>query len=259
MRKITTLFLSLALAAAFATPALAVNLLSDFFSYPDGNLTPNGGWASFSGVGTDVQVSLGRATGFGPNAVDDHVFFAAQPATASTYACFNVRIPAVAAAPKPIYFFAMKDGGTAAFSARVYVLPITGGFTFGISHSSTSATVGVTPWSAASLNYDQIYTIVTKYDPVAKTSTLWVDPASEASTSVTDANAAAISISVSTVAWRQSASASTLPASPSYAGTADWGFSADNLGVGTSFADACVSDPTPNRGSTWGQIKTLYR
>jgi hypothetical protein len=261
MRKtaIALLALALGLAATLVSPAMAVTLLSEGFSYVDGNLVPNGGWANFSGAVTDVQIASGRAVGFGPNANDDHVAFTAQPTTSKTYACFLVRIPAIVGAPKAIYFFAMKDAGTANFVSRVYVLPITGGFTFGLSHSSTSATVGVVPWSAATLLYDHEYNIVVNYDPVTKTSTLWVDPFNESSTSVSITNAAIAALSVSTVALRQSASASTLPASPSYAGTVDWGFSMDNLGVGSTFDEACALVATPTSGATWGRLKTIYR
>lgn len=247
------------MATLAAAPASAVGLLTETFTYSDGNLVPNGAWASFSGTGTDVQVISGRAVGFGPNAVDDHTFFAAQPTTSKTYACFLVQIPAIAAAPKPIYFAALKDGGTSNFVSRVYVLPVSGGFTFGLSHSSTSATVGVVAWSATTLLYDHDYNIVINYDPVAKSSTMWVDPVNEASTSVSITNAAIPASSLSTFALRQSASASTLPASPSYAGTADWGFSVDKLGVGSTFDEACVASTIAVQPSTWSNIKTFYR
>ncbi|MEQ1833592.1 MAG: hypothetical protein ABL977_11095 [Candidatus Eisenbacteria bacterium] len=251
---------TLALLAVCAAPSFALPILSESFSYPDGNLAPNGGWANFSGANTDVQVNAGRATGSGPNANDDHIFFTAQPTTGKTYACFDVIIPTIAGAPKAIYFAALKDAGTANFVSRLYVLPVAGGFTFGISHSSTSATVGVTAWSATSLNYNQRYNIVINYDPIAKSSTLWVNPANESSPSVTNTNAAIAALSTSTFAIRQSASASTLPAVPSYAGTADWGFSIDNLGIGINFDDACdLYHTVPAQRSTWGAVKAIYR
>jgi len=259
MRKTAIALLALCLAAIVAAPAMATSLLSETFTYADGNLVPNGGWANFSGAATDVQIVSNRAVGLGPNANDDHVFFAAQPLTSKTYACFTVKIPAIAAAPKPIYFLALKDGGTAAFVSRVYVLPISGGFTFGLSHSSTSATVGVVAWSASTLLYDHDYNIVINYDPVAKSSTMWVDPANESSPSVSITNSAATSIAVQTVALRQSASAATLPTSPAYVGTADWGFSVDNLGVGTSYIDACTAGTIAVTPSTWTNMKALYR
>jgi len=257
MRKIALALVALGLGFGVTTSG-ATNLLTDHFTYPDGNLVPNGGWANYSGTGTDIQVLSGRAVGFGPNAPDDHVLFAAQPVTAKTYACFDVTIPAFSGQPKPIYFAELKDGGASNLVSRVYVLPLAaGGWTFGISHSTTSATAGVTPWTAA-LSSGVNYHLVINYDPVAKSSTLWVNPIDETSASVTNTNSAIAALAVSGFGLRESATASTLPASPAYTGTADWGFSVDNLGVGTTFADAC-NQPTPTRVQTWGGIKGLYR
>ncbi len=258
MRKTAITLLTLGLVLAFAAPAFAVNLLSDSFTYPNGNLVPNGGWANYSGAGTDIQVSGGRAVGTGLNAPDDHRLFTAQPTTSKTYACFEVTIPDPGGAPKPIYFAELKDAGASNLVSRVYVLPITGGWTFGISHSSTSSTAGVTPWSATSLTYGQSYKVVINYDPVNKSSTLWVNPATELSPSVTNVNTAIAALAVSGFGLRESNVASTLPASPAYTGTADWGYSVDNLGVGTTFDDACgaLTEVTP---ATWGRIKVLYR
>lgn len=258
MRKIAFALIALGLVATAGTSS-AASLVFDTFSYANGNLVPNGGWANYSGAATDIQVVAGRAVGSGPNADDDHILFAPQSLTTKTYACFDVRIPAVGGAPKAIYFAELKDGGSAALVSRVYVLPLgtAGSWTFGLSHSSTSATVGVVPWTAA-LSYDTDYHLVINYDPVAKSSTLWVNPVNQASASVTIVNAAVAALAVSGFGLRQSASASTLPTSPSYAGSTDWGFSVDNLGVGTSFEDACVI-PTPAEPATWGGIKGIYR
>jgi hypothetical protein len=258
MKKIATAFLALAAIASFAAPASAVTLVSEGFAYPNGNLTPNGGWATFSGAVTDIQVVNGRATGSGPNANDDHILFTAQPTTQKTYACFEVVIPPVVGSPKPIYFAMLKDAGTSIFVARLYVLPLAGGnWTFGISTSSTSTTVGVTAWPNP-LVYGQNYYLVINYDPVAKSATLWVNPVSEMSPSVTDVNVNSTAVGVAGFGLRQSASAATLPASPSYVGTADWGFSVDNVGVGTSFSDACYQ-VTPAKSSSWGRVKAIYR
>ena len=186
MRKVTIALLSLGLVVAFAAPVFAGDLVAETFTYADGNLAGNGGWAVYSGVPpTDIQVAAGRAVGSHANAPDDHVLFPVRPTDAKTYACFNVRVTDPGGAPKAVYFALLKDAGSINFVSRTYVLPlISGGFTFGISHSSTSATVGITPWSASSLSYGVDYTIVINYDPVAKTSTLWVNPATEASTNV---------------------------------------------------------------------------
>jgi hypothetical protein len=109
---------------------------------------------------------------------------------------------------------------------------------------------------ALSANVD--YHLVINYDPVAKSSTLWVNPANESSPSVTIANSAIPALAVSGFGLRQSNSPATLPASPSYTGTIDWNFSVDNVGVGTTFDDACQV-AVPAQRATWGQIKGTYR
>ena len=257
MKKLATTFALLTLVFASA-PAMAVTLMTDSFTYPAGDLVPNGGWANFSGAVLDIQVDgTGRAVGAGPNANDDHRLFAAQSTSTVTYACFDVIIPPFSGAPKPIYFAMLKDAGTSIFVSRVYVLPLAaGGWTFGISNSSTSATAGVTPWTAP-LATGVNYHVVINYDPVNRSSKLWVNPVNELSPSVTNTSAA-VPVAVAGFGLRQSATAATLPASPPYAGTADWGFSVDNLGVGTTFAEACEI-VTPAQPTTWGSVKGLYR
>jgi hypothetical protein len=263
MRRIAIAFLAVGLAVVSVSSAFATTLLSESFTYADGNLVPNGGWANFSGTTFDIQVASGAAFGMGPNANDDHLLWTpglpAQPITVPTYACFKVRIPDPLGAPKPIYFAMLKDAGTSIFVARTYVLPITGGFTFGISNTSTNATTnGATPWSASTLLYETDYVIAIKYDPTIATSTLWVNPADELSPSVTNTTVGVTTpVAVQGFGLRQSASASTFPP-PGFPGTVDWNFTVDDLSVGTSFADAC-GGATPTRKATWGEVKSIYR
>jgi len=251
----------LASAACFAT-AHATVLMADGFTYPNGNLAGNGGWSTFSGTGTDIQVVSGRANGDHNNAPDDQRLFAAQPVTGKTYACFDVIVPT----PQPgklkaTYFAMLKDGGTSNFLSRTYIVPIgSNGFTFAISNSSTSATVGVTPWGTSTLLFDHRYNIVINYDPVNKSSTLWVDPVNELSTSVTDVNSGAAAVAISGIGIRQSNTPATLPPSPDFSGVTNAQYSMDNLGVGTTFDDACQQYHTVGSNhSTWGYVKSMYR
>jgi hypothetical protein len=259
MKKIATTLALLALGFAFAaTPSMSAPLVFDSFTYPNGNLVPNGGWANYSGAVTDIQVASGRAVVVPANVNDDHILFAAQPVTGKTYACFDVTIAPFAGQPKPVYFAELKDGGAANLVSRVYVLPLAaGGWTFGISHSSTSATAGVTPWPTA-LSTGVNYRLVINYDPVAKTSSLWVNPINESSPSVVNTNSAIAALAVSGFGLRQSTTASTLPAAPPYSGTADVSPSIDNLGIAATFGDACDLS-TPATPATWGAVKGLYR
>jgi hypothetical protein len=263
MRKMATSFLAVGLLiTAFASAAMAGSLLTDNFVYPDGNLSGNGAWTVFSGAPpTDIQVVSGRAVGSQANAPDDHNLFTAQSTNSKTYMCFDVIIPDPGGNPKLVYFAMLKDAGTALFVSRTYVAGLTsGGWTFAVSHSSTNATTaGITLWSLTSLNYGQQYRLVVNYDPVAQSSTLWVDPVNELSPSVTNTNTAIAPLAVQSVALRQSSTASTVPPSGDYtpAGV-NWVYSLDNLGVGTSMADAC-DGITPADKSTWGRLKAIYR
>jgi hypothetical protein len=268
MRKFVIALIALSLVVA--STAFAGNLVNEAFTYADGNLVPNtpglpalGPWANYSGGTGDVLVASGYATGImntTARANDDQLPFTAQTLLVPTYYCADVYIPCFGStAPLGGYFLGLKDAGTSNFFAKLHVLSqgTTGGWTFGISVTSTSTSVGVTPWTST-LNCDTWYRIVAKYDPVAKSATMWVNPTIESSPSVTDVNAASTSQAVSTVILRQGAS-STFPTSPGYPGTTIWSYRVDNLGVGTTFEQACYNNIVPVNSSTWGQLKSLYR
>src|SRR5262245_14965652 len=257
MKRIATLVALLALGAA---PALATTLLSEGFSYPNGPLPPNGGWANFSGAGTEIQEAAGRAIIDHNSAPDDHILFPAPPTTSKTYACFDVIVPQPSAQPKPVYFAMLKDGGTSIFVSRVYVVPVApSGWTFAISHSSTGAAAGCTVWPGT-LTSGTKYNVVINYDPSTKSSTLWVNPSNELSPSVTDTNGAIAALAVQGFGFRQSSTASTFPASQVFTGSTNIQVSVDNLGVGTTFVDACQQyQSTPATRSTWGEVKSIYR
>lgn len=266
MRKTATLLSVLGLVAVFvAAPAWAINLMSDNFTYSDGNLAiaPNvsgGNWLNHSGSGptaVDIQVVSGTAQGNMVNAPDDNRTFAAQSLSAKTYACFTVKIPAQATTlAGPNYFAHFKDTGTSNFPGRVYVMPLGTTFTFGVSLSSANALSFVIPWTAA-LNFDQTYHVVVDYDAAAGTADLWVDPLNELSPKVTSntSSSAITPIAVSAFALRQSsAQISTNPAT----GVPNWKYVVDDLGVGTTFTDAC-NGVVAVQQSNWTDMKSLYR
>ena len=262
MKKLVTTFAMIALAFAAATPSMAASLVFDTFSYNNGDLVPNGGWANYSGATTDIQVASGHARIVPAAANDDHILFTPQATTVKTYACFDVTVEPFINQPKPVYFAELKDAGAANLVSRVYVLPLAaGGWTFGLSHSSTSATVGVVPWGTA-LSSGVQYHLVINYDPNNRSSTLWVNPTNELSPSVTDVNASFTEVALDHFGLRESSSASTLPPAQTtaFAGSANAIISVDNLGIGTTFADACAQyQSTPAQRSTWGQVKQIYR
>ena len=269
MRKATIALLALGLAATLVTPALATQFLVETFTYANGNLAiapavSGGNWTSHSGTtGTDIQVVSAKASGSMAQAYDDNRTFAAQTATAKTYACFQATIPQPSTTPIVGNYFAhFKDTGTTNFFARVYAQPVAGDashFTFAISVSSVDATVLPVPWTAP-LNYGTTYNIVTDYNAATGSADLWVNPGSEASPKVTSSTTTAtgtrIGFLASAFALRQSTSGVATTGGAS--GTSNWPYNVDNLGVGTSMVEACKNVVTPTSTATWGQLRTLY-
>ena len=58
------LLVTVALCAFGLGNANAAILVTDTFSYPDGSLVPNGGWANHSGVAGDLMVASGQRQSF---------------------------------------------------------------------------------------------------------------------------------------------------------------------------------------------------
>ena len=269
MRKMVITLLALGVFAASA--AFAGTLLNEGFTYADGGLVglnPGapavGPWVMYSGV-NDIKIVSNQAVGGSPAANygdgDDHIPFALQTTSNSTYACFRAMIPCWGAtAPQAVYFAGFNTTANATLMmSRVYVLSqgTTGGWTFGISNTSTNATYGATPWTST-LTCDTWYTLVIKYDPTTGTSTLWVNPVNESSPSVSNTRNDLSPSAINTFFLRQSASASTFP-SPGYPGSTQWHWVVDEVGVGNVWAEACYTAPVPVNGQTWGQLKTMYR
>ena len=169
-------------------------------------------------------------------------------ATDKTYACFSLNIPTPTSLPMSgiIYFAHFKDNvatGTI-FSARVFGAPITGdnaNYNLGIAMGSA----GPNNFWATPLAFDTWYVVATMYDAATGVARLWVNPAAEASLSITNIDANVTGRLLGAFALRQS--------------TGNWLFKVDDLSVGTTFDETCAGLPTPTRRSTWGSLKTLYR
>jgi len=253
MKRATPVLLALcglgAAVVLIASSAFASTLMTETFSYANGGLVAGSGgnWTTHSGTGTDIQVVSGHAAGDMVNAPDDNRTFAAQGATAKTFACFTVNIPSVVGTPSTNYFLHFKDTGTINFAARVFVVPSGTTFTFGLSTSTSSPTA---TWPTA-LNYGQTYVVAIDYDAAAGTSDLWVNPADETSPKITGA--------VGTTGFLLSALAMRESATITPAGSVLWKYNVDDVAVGTTFNDACAGQPTGTNSSTWGRVKVLYR
>src|SRR4029077_14348833 len=103
---------------------------------------------------------------------------------------------------------------------------------------------------------DQWYVIAVSYDASNASSDLWGDPFNELDVKVTTTNfsgTAPRNTPVEKMAFREGA------APTGYSGTNNWVWNVDNVGVGTTFSDACAGAPVPANHGTWGMLKTLYR
>lgn len=239
---------TLALGALLASmPAMGAQLLNETFSYANGNLTAVSGaaWTAHSGGGArPIQVLGGEAIVVqgGGSGEDDGTGFAARSATATTFACFDVRVPAQPAVSDDRYFFHFMTTGLFNFRARVFVGPASAGgdFVFKIDNDAAppDATYPVESF------FDVTYRIVVRYNAATNAATLWVNPVSEASTSVTSSGGTAGVDAIDRVALRQDSSGNSTQV-------------VDNLVIGEAFSDC--TGVTPTRDSTWGRLKSLYR
>ena len=234
----------LALGVFAASSASAANFWSETFSYANGDLTAVSGglWVTHSGaLPTDVQVVGGEAV-YGTSAPDDNrQFTPAQSATASTYACFKLKISGDQTAGGG-YFAHLMNNGTL-FAARVYAM-----LNDATTYKLAIATSSVTPVTGAiwptPLTKGVYYNVVVKYDASTGYSTMWVDPTSEGSPSVISGTAVT-GTPISGFALRQA--------------TGYGVATIDDIGVGNTFVDACALYPVPTSSNTWGKLKSLYR
>ena len=126
--RLTTVgkFIAVAVAVAgscLASSASAALFYNETFSYPDGNLVGNGGWANHSGTGTFIQVSSGTvSTTAGAGSRED-----ANRTTGSTlgqgqtwYAGFDLTEIAPSGTLAEDYFASFLQGTSNFTSAHLY-------------------------------------------------------------------------------------------------------------------------------------------
>lgn len=228
-------------------PAMGAQLLNEPFSYADGDLTAvsGGAWTPHSGGGARPMQVLGGEVFViqgGGSGEDLGRNFAARAATDVTYACFDVKVPAQPPVSDDRYFFHFYTLNLFNFRARTFVGPPAAGGDFRFLIDNDASTPDA-PYPVDSF-FDVVYRIVVKYDAATNSATLWVNPASEASTSVTSSGGTGGVDVLDRVALRQDTNGNSTQV-------------VDNLIVGETFADC--SGATPAIETTWGRMKTLYR
>jgi len=140
-------------------------IASDDFNYPDGSLVPNGGWTNHSGNAGDLLISSGLAVvQHGTPSEDANLPFTAI--SGNIYYALDFSVDDLGAPYSNVgtdfEYFAHFLVGTTTFSARLDIVPPTGGgdFTVGIaSDESTADTV----W-ATDLTYGVTYRAIVRYD-----------------------------------------------------------------------------------------------
>jgi hypothetical protein len=234
MKKSTRCICGAAIVAMSAFSARGSLLVSDSFTYPDGNLVGDmpaigGAWNAHSGTTAPILVSgdsinVNEATGV----QDDNAPFAGAFVDAAgdvLYSSFSVTIPTAPTTLTPVYF-GMFLNGTSNFTSRLWVdTPSSAGYRLALTqNSNVNPTVGTAVYSS-DLAFGQTYTVVTSYDFTNKNGMLWINPTSVASPSLGTTTDAGFSDPVSAYAFRQSATAGNVI------------INVDNLEVGTTFAD----------------------
>ncbi|MBT8289042.1 MAG: T9SS type A sorting domain-containing protein [Flavobacteriaceae bacterium] len=228
-------------------PAAILPLFDDF-TYPDGSLVPNGGWASHSGTLGDLLVSSGQAV-VQHGAPSEDVNLAFAPVAGNVYFGIDVTVNDQGT-PIPgtdnEYFAHFKDSGFN-FAARLDIVPPTGGgdFTFGISSANSTADA---VW-ATDLSYGVSYRVIVRYNQDENIAELWIDASSESDTSILGIDEANPGDVIESFALRQSDS------------DLNESILVDNLVVSETFNEATLSIgsleansfklyPNPNRTGT---------
>ena len=182
MKQLLWVMVVLGACLGLTTGASAV--LVDNFDYGDGALLTNNGWIAHSGAGTqpiDVYAPglayplyptsnvVGQAARLDNNGEDAYRPYAQSSGV--VYYAFLVNVPT---SPGTAGYFAMLNGSTSDFWARVNVAATSpvGSVYFGISNTATAPTS-----YPASFALNTTHLIVVKYDSTTGWAYLWVDPA----------------------------------------------------------------------------------
>ncbi|MDP7126243.1 MAG: lamin tail domain-containing protein, partial [Candidatus Marinimicrobia bacterium] len=155
-------------------------LISESFSYGDGNLIGNGTWARFSGTSGQIQISNGLITLTDSNTEDAKVTFTAQ-SSGTIYFGFDMQLTDPSSYSGSDFEYFSGFGGSG-FENRIDVAALSGsGWRPGISNLSSTAEA---TW-ASDLNYATTYRIVVGLNIGTGVSDLWIDPSSTSSTKIT--------------------------------------------------------------------------
>lgn len=224
-------FLALLLTALAPFATRAERLLNESFDYPDGATTTvaPGLWINHSGTAEQSSIVSGAAFITGNEAEDiNRTFSPTGINSGQLFASFDLTLTGLPNSAGG-YFFHFKDTGTGAastFLGRVFART-TGAaadkYRLGISFASTTA-ANIIPIEK-DLDLNTAYKVVLRLDFASTNATLWVNPATETTTSdrAVSIDTAGFGVGISQIGLRQAT------------GIGD--IRIDNLLVGTRFAD----------------------
>ncbi|MDP0501823.1 MAG: hypothetical protein Q7P63_17145 [Verrucomicrobiota bacterium JB022] len=216
----------------------ATVLLSDSFDYMDGELVSvaGGNWstldsayaqtyrvvdeqlvAEFSAIGGSTNREVGAA-------------LSSSATTGFVYTSFQFQASVAPTSSAGYIAFLTAEGSTGTRASRLTYRLSDGGLQWGITNTSSASQA---TWQTATAgDLDTAYLIVTRYDLSTGTSTLWIDPTDELSTSVESTNGTLIN-EVGGVGLRLRSSVDS--------GT----YALDNYLVGTSWSDVVSTAAVP--------------
>lgn len=213
-----------------AYPLLGL-VLGDDFSYPDGSIKTNSFdfWERHSGFTGQTQVVNGKLLLVNSQSEDINAFLTNNPYAPSGgyvfYARYIVNFSALPTANGVGEYFAhFKEFGTSQFRARIFSTTNgapAGQFRIAIANGGFATTVF--PFD---MDINKPYVIISRYNVGTGESKLWINPASEASTSVS-ATDLTTTTTIYSYAFRQEPGIGSL--------------SVDDIRIGTSFSDVFTS------------------
>lgn len=204
-------------------------ILTDSFSYPDGSLVPNGGWANHSGAAGNLLVVSGQVK-VEHGIPDEDANIAFTSVSGSVYFGIDFSVADLGhpySGGTDFEYFAHFQVSGSNFVARLDIVAPSGSGDFSVGIATTSSTADAT-W-ASDLTFGTTYRAIVKYDQDNNIAQLWIDASTSTDTSILGVDGTDPGVSVNQFALRQSDSSENET------------IYVDNLKISNSFDDAVLS------------------
>jgi len=181
-------FLTLILTLFISGLSFGQVILSEGFSYADGSLVGNGGWARESGNAGDFQVTSGQAV-VQHGAPSEDVKLPFSSVEGDLYVGFDFSVDDLGApySGSDNEYFAHLD-----FKAKMDIVPPSGSGDYSVGIASVSSSADAT-WDS-DLTFGTVYRAIIKFDQTTGTAQLWIDPATSSDASISGVDTSAFSV-----------------------------------------------------------------